>query len=153
MPIGCSNIETNGGIPVFNDFKFKLFESEKVVSLDTEKQVEFNGFFKKMPCQFPIYKVIQHKSYTIFLTIPVGADLPSMVMHYELNHFDDNGFFSDSSTYLYWTKSINESYVSQAVFNVGGNLLSFNVINNDQSQQDSLFSIGALRKRIIRKNE
>lgn len=147
--VSCTNPNPNE-IPLFNNVKFLKLSTEKVKEIDSISQSEYENYFNNIKeIQLPLYRVVEGKSYDIYLGIPFRCSLKKLFNARQKSLKKDTLFLTEKKVdHCFYQYKKDGLFFTEYLLCLGGNsiICIFGVTNNTQTM-DTLFNQKSISKR------
>lgn len=149
----CSQLDDNQ-IMLFNKKVYNLDQNEIIHDIKKENLEHYESFLNVNKTQIPLYRYVKNPNYEMYLGIPLGTTLDSLVNEMDAVISSDSLMSdistSSSDTYLFRSYKKNNFYVSEYLQSFGDNLLFVLNLSREKAVSDTLFTIEKIQSRITK---
>lgn len=133
-------------INLFNDTSFSLERDESITQITPELRARFQSYFDAYSFQVPLFKCAKSPEYTVFIGLPLNLNLNDLITGQNTDFSSVQN--TDSLTYLYKSRQIDNDYVSEYTINCNGNHILILAETSNKTIADSLFNYQKLSQRL-----
>lgn len=143
---GCTS-KKGQEVVFFNDIKFKLYDNEEIIDVDSEKKELFSSYFGDTSVQVPLFKCIKGDDYLVFLGIPINTSIKEL-SNYSLERIKNRSSFkSDTINFFHIKYRKEDDNITIYSKNFENNLIYVLTAAKSAELSDSLFNKTSLSKR------
>lgn len=148
---GCLQKSKEGTISLFDKFAFSLKPNEKLVPVNREKQATYQFIIRNEQIKPPLYRCIEGSGYRIYIGIPYGVDIQSVISNEQTNAETDSlmTFQTDGTSFSYVRKHNLDKDQVTFYKKETGNLIFILTQTDHSIISDTLFTIEKLQQRFI----
>jgi len=150
--MGCSN-KNGQSLPIFNNASFKIYNGERERPIDAATQQDYQRYFGKDSMQIPLYKVVQHNTYVLYLGITYNIGMPEIKKYVQEHQDSTYSQLNTDEHSIVVHRSLQGYTTTECYFQIDSiNTLYIAQIGNATGAADSLNNPQSLLHRIERKH-